>query len=197
MSRPRANLRRSARGPTCVQSQRGISLVEAATVVSILGVLLAAFTPTFFKQVRLSKVSEATDQLARMHQATAAYYEQTLRVDNHLRSACLPLSAGPTPVAPSPIPVVVDFASAEQHGHATWRALGLEPIEARFSYAMIVKQPGCGPRKDASAPLVVFRAEGDLDGDGERSLVERAAVATPDERSLTPYGILKVERRVE
>ncbi len=171
--------------------------MESATVVSVFGVLLAAFTPTFFKQVRLSKVSEATEQLARMHQAAATYYEQTRLVDNHLRSGCLPGSAGPTPVVPSAVPVVVDFANGNQPGHETWSALGLEPIEARFSYAIIVKQPGCAPRKDAPSPLVLFRAEGDLDGDGERSLVERAAVASPDERSLTPYGTLKVERRVE
>lgn len=167
-----------------------------ATIISILGVLFAAFTPTFLKEVRLSKLSEATDQLERMHQAVTTYYERSVRVGGHLRSGCLPGSAGPTPPAPNPLPVLIDFASAE-HGQATWKALGLTPINGRFSYSLIVKQPGCAPRKDAAAPLVIFRAEGDLDGDGEHSLVERAAVATPDERTLAPYGILKVERRVE
>jgi hypothetical protein len=43
---------------------------------------------------------------------------------------------------------------------------------------------------------VTFRAEGDLDGDGERSLFERRARGTED-GTLVPVGILYVRDRVE
>ena len=42
-----------------------------------------------------------------------------------------------------------------------------------------------------------FRAEGDLDGDGERSIFERRAAADPDSGELVPIGILYVRDRVE
>ena len=166
-------------------------------MIALIGVLLAAFLPTFLREIRLSKVAEATDELARLHQATAAYYEQSRIVGGRLRYGCLPESAGPTPVTPTKKRELVDFVADTEPGRETWRALGLLQREGRFSYQVEVLAPGCGPRADVPTPLVIFRALGDLDGDGERSLVEREAAATSDQRHLVPIGVLKVERRVE
>jgi hypothetical protein len=62
---------------------------------------------------------------------------------------------------------------------------------------VLIAAPGCGPRVDPPSPLLTIRAEGDLDGDGERSLIERSAVASPDQSQLIPFGVLRVDRRVE
>jgi hypothetical protein len=159
---------------------------------------LAAFVPTFLSKVRLSKISEATEQLASLHHATAAYYETPHRIAGRARSMCLPEGAGPTPKAPSSTLVPVAFAADETDGHETWRALGLSDAEVRYSYTLVVPAPGCGPRTSMPYPLVTYRAEGDLDDDGVHSLLERtAAAATGDPSTLRSTPILRIVQRVE
>ncbi len=175
----------------------GLSLVESAALFGLAGVLIAVFVPTFVAQLRLSKVSEATEQLAALHAATAAYYATDHRVDGKLRRMCLPESAGPTPASPAVYPMDTDFAAKETPGNATWQALGMAGAHVRYSYQVIVAAPGCGPRENSPRPLVTFRAEGDLDGDGVRSTLERSATASSDQSTLTPSALLRVVQRVE
>jgi hypothetical protein len=175
----------------------GLSLVESAALFGLTGVVLAVFVPTFVDQLRLSKVSEATEQLAALHAAAAAYYGTEHRVDGKLRRMCLPDSAGPTPAAPAVYPMETAFADKDTPGNATWRALNLTSAQVRFSYSVIVASPGCGPRENPARPLITFRAEGDLDGDGVRSALERTATATSSQDALTPGPILRVTQRVE
>ena len=59
--RPRAN-RRSLR-------RSGLTLVEVTLVISVVGVLLAVFIPTFVRELRTSKISEAATQLEALHRA--------------------------------------------------------------------------------------------------------------------------------
>ncbi len=172
-------------------------MVESAALFGLTGVVLAVFVPAFVSQLRLSKVSEATEQLASLHAAVAAYYTADHRVDGKLRRMCLPESAGPMPAAPAVYPMETDFAAADVPGRATWEALGLSSAQVRYSYQVIVASPGCGPRENPPRPLITFRAEGDLDGDGVRSLLERTATAANDQQSLTPGPILRVRQRVE
>lgn len=159
-------------------------------MLSLTGVLLAAFLPTFLRAVHTSKLSEATELLSAMHRQAAAYYATQSTGEGR----CLPESAGPYPERPSATPVVVDFG-ADAAGAHTWQALRLSaPRPLRFSYELAVAEPGCRTRP-RGVPAVFFRAHGDLDGDGEQSLLERAAQPTAD--TLAPIGPLRILARTE
>jgi hypothetical protein len=91
----------------------------------------------------------------------------------------------------------VDFASIDVTGRESWMALGLAAGHLRYSYELSVAEPGCGPRSAPNYPAVVLRAHGDLDGDGQRSLLERAAGISQDQRSLLPIVPLRIVDRIE
>ena len=165
----------------------GLTLVETAVLVSLAGILLAVFVPTFFAKLRTSKVQEASDMLESIHRATAAYYETR----HERQRRCLPPSAPPTPAEPSASPVQVDF-SAEP-----WASLGIPNEDRlRYSYELIVPSAGCDVRVPAGRPLFTIRAYGDLDDDGVRSTFERSATLDEDGK-VVPLGVLYVSRRIE
>ena len=68
----------------------------------------------------------------------------------------------------------------------------LHPL--RYAYEVTVSEPGCRERA-STPPAIWFRAHGDLDGDGEPSLLERAA--TPKGGVLVPVGPLRIVARTE
>lgn len=165
----------------------GLTLVETAVLVSLAGILLAVFVPTFIAKLRTSKVQEASDMLQSIHDATAAYYEE--RHDRQRR--CLPASSTPTPPEPSASPVDVDF-SAEP-----WASLEIESEDRlRYSYELVVPSAGCDVRVPTGQALFTIRAVGDLDEDGERSTFERSATLDEDGK-VVPLGVLYVTRRIE
>ena len=165
----------------------GLTLVETAVLVSLAGVLLAVFVPTFIDKLRTSKVQEASDMLETIHEASVAYYET-----RHGRSRrCLPPSSQPTPPEPSAFPVEVDF-SAEP-----WASLGIQTEDRlRYSYELIVPSAGCDVRARPGRPLFTIRAIGDLDDDGVQSTFERSATLDEDGK-VVPLGVLYVTRRIE
>ena len=57
--------------------------------------------------------------------------------------------------------------------------------------------PGCAPHDLRGAAALIFHAEGDLDGDGERSILERSAALSPDQSELIAVRPLRIERRAE
>jgi hypothetical protein len=172
------------------RGRQRLSPLELALLACIVGIALAVFTPTFLRRVRTNKILEASELLQDLHDRTAAYYETSW--SNGLRH-CLPPRAGPTPQAPHVEPESVDFASSSE----VWAALDFEPDRPiRFSYEYLPSEVGCDLDSDGSTPLVIFRATGDLDGDGVWSRFERSATAT-DEGTLEPTGALHVYRRVE
>ena len=176
----------------------GLTVVEAAVVVCFVGVILAVFVPTFVAELSTSKLTEAPDRLAELHRRAASYYAARRRTEDGLLRHCLPPKAGPTPLLPSADPVTTAFDAEDSRGAATWAALGFLPSEAmRFSYAFLPRQTGCGLRSSADGQaILVLRAEGDLDGDGRRSVFERRA-RVDDRGELVPMGILEVRDRVE
>ncbi|MEC7525067.1 MAG: type II secretion system protein [Myxococcota bacterium] len=194
MSPSRSTLRRRSR----VQRQAGLTLVEAAAIVCVVGIILAVFIPTFIRQLRTSKTSEAAEHLELLHQRAAAYFMASHEgEEGALLRRCLPPVAGPTPRNPSREPAPVDFSSEETPGHDTWAALGFQPeIPLRYSYTFEPTASGCGLRSPQGTYLLTLRAEGDLDGDGERSVFERRATANED-GELEPFGILYVRDRAE
>lgn len=165
----------------------GLTLVETAVLVSLAGVLLAVFVPTFFAKLRTSKVEEASDMLESIHEATATYYET-----RHGRARrCLPPSSQPTPEEPSATPVDVDFTAEP------WASLGVQSEDPlRYSYELIVPSAGCDVRSRAGQPLFTIRAVGDLDDDGVKSTFERSATLD-EEGNVVPLGVLYVTRRIE
>lgn len=175
-------------------------MVQAAFVVCVVACVVAAFVPTFLRELRLSKVSEAAEHLQLMHTRAAAYYAAEHRPEGTIEPLrhCLPDAAGPTPGEPAEEPVEVDWTDATTPDGQTWTALGFAPTrDVRFSYLFEPVTHGCGLRSPGGTYLVTFRAEGDLDGDGERSVFERRAAANPETGELEPVGILYVRDRIE
>lgn len=180
------------------RAREGATLLQVALIVFVAGTVLAAFLPTFVRELRLSKVSEASENLARMHASAAAYFAMEHTTERGTSTHCLPPPAGPTPAAPSVEPIEVDWGDASTLDGETWSALGFAPARpVRFSYVFEPSADGCGLRSPEGTYLVTFRANGDLDGDGERSVFERRAAADPRSGELVPLGILYSRDRVE
>lgn len=177
--------------------REGVTLLQAAVGTSIVGCLLAAFVPAFVRELRMSKVAEASRQLEHMHLATSAYFATPHTFDGEEQRRCLPDAAGPWPAEPTEEARVVDF-EGEGIGRAGFTAIGFtveEPI--RFSYSLTPTVSGCDLHSPEGTYLVSYRAVGDLDGDGERSLFERRDRALDGEDVLEPVGILYVRDRTE
>jgi hypothetical protein len=179
------------------EQRRGVTLLQAAVGTSIVGCLLAAFVPVFVRELRLSKVAEASRQLERMHVATSAYFATPRTIDGEEQRRCLPAAAGPFPTEPTEDARVLDF-QGEGLSRAGFTAIGFtieEPV--RFSYSLTPTVSGCDLHSPEGTYLVSYRAVGDLDGDGERSLFERRDRALDAEDALEPVGILYVRERTE
>ena len=173
-------------------------MVEVALLLCIAGIVLAVTLPTFLKSVRTSKVAEATVQLEALYRASAAYYwtAHLLPEGKHARQ-CLPAAAGPTPERPSPDPVGVDFTSPQTQGSESWSALGFNPsVPLRYRYSFLPDEAGCSLGSVKGKRLLMLRAEGDLDGDGEYSTFERS-FATDEDGRLIPSRLLLVRDRTE
>lgn len=172
-------------------------MVQVAISIAVVGSLAAAFVPTFVRELRLSKIAEASRELERMHLATSAYFATPREVDGTTVQRCLPVASGPTPAEPTVDAHEVDFV-AEGVERDGWRAMGFEIDEpVRYSYEMTPATTGCDLRSPDGTYLITYRAVGDLDGDGERSLFERRDRALDDEDALEPVGILYSRDRTE
>jgi len=174
-----------------------MTLLQAAATTSLVGCLLAAFVPAFLDELRLSRVAEAARQLERMHLATSAYFAAPHEVGGETLHRCLPDAAGPFPTEPTQDARRLDFVGPDL-ARAGFTAIGFtieEPI--RYSYSMTPTVSGCDLHSPEGTYLVSYRAQGDLDGDGERSLFERRDRALEEADVLEPVGILYVRDRTE
>lgn len=177
--------------------REGATLLQVAVFVSLAGCLVAAFLPTFVRALRLSKVAEASRQLERMHEASAAYFAAPHEIEGETYRRCLPVATGPFPEEPTREAHAVDFEGTDL-ARAGFDAIDFEIEEPiRFSYSMIPTVSGCDLHSPEGTYLVTYRAEGDLDGDGERSLFERRDHALEGEDVLEPIGILYIRDRTE
>lgn len=168
-------------------------MIEAGLLLSLVAVVLAVFVPTFVRRVRTNKISEAAELLQTMSRGANAYYDTSW---SSLVRRCLPPSAGPTPEAPTIEAEDVDFFSSDAVGAESWKALGFQPGRPiRFSYRYLSSADGCALPDSGDAVSLVFRAEGDLDGDGVRSTFERTA--TIDEGGFAQGQALIVHQRTE
>jgi hypothetical protein len=173
-----------------------MTLVEACAVVCVAGVFLAVFVPTFARELRTSKTSEAPELLRELHVRSASYFATTRRDGERRRRRCLPEAAGPAPEAPRVDAAPFAFTAEGAPGESTWSALGFAPERpVRYAYTYAPAAAGCDLASDGRAPALALRAEGDLDGDGRRSRYERRAVVRGD--ALEPFGVLLVHDRLE
>jgi hypothetical protein len=167
---------------------RGVTLVEAAIVISLVGILLAVFLPTFVRNLRASKIGEAPAHLQTLVEGFARYYPE---------NECVPAAAA-TPDAPSDEPNPVVFQHPETPGFETWAALGFEPDRpVRYRYEVIPHIEGCGVRVPPGQVLITFRAVGDLDADGHHSTFERELTLDETTGRVVDRGLLYVRDRVE
>src|SRR5690606_11262502 len=174
-----------------------LTLLEAAVLFAVVGGMLAAFLPVFFREIRSSKTEEASRNLAELHGRAAAYFAaKHLSEEGLLVSRCLPESAGPAPASPSERPQNVDFTAEEIPGHVTFPVLGFQPDSVRFRYTLVSHRAGCDLEPRGAGPDVELVAEGDLDGDGELSTFVRGA-AIDEHGELSPLGPLRVKDRTE
>lgn len=185
--RRRAHLRRA-----------GLTMVESALLVAVVGGLLAILVPTFVRHIRTSKTAEAATELQRLHDRAAAYFAAAHpQPDGTLARRCLPQGAGPAPAEPSEELVDVDFHDPSTPGHATWEALDYQPEgRVRYRYTFLPAQAGCGITGGDDRTVLLLRAEADLDGDGELSRYERRATVNED-GLLVPMGVLYVQDPME
>lgn len=178
------------------RGQAGITVVEASLLIAIAGVLLAVVIPTFMQKVQVSRISEAGEQLDQMYIGILAYHGSLQHLDAGPRMGCFPPPAGPTPAVPTAAGLELDFFEEGVPGAATWRALEFNPEGVvRYSYTFLPAQEGCEVPDPAPPVIVRWRAEGDLDGDGELSTFERSASLDGDQ--LLPEPLLLVQRRTE
>jgi len=179
-------------------SQAGLTLLETAVLVCVVGVILAVFVPTFVRHIRTSKIAEASEQLASLHRSAASYWNARHTVADGARlTHCIPAQAGPAPEHPAVDPIEVDFASEDTPGHETWEDLGFRPDQrVRYSYTFDPSKSGCELGATPGVPLLTIAAEGDLDGDGKLSRFERRADVS-NGGDLVPVGVLYVTDRVE
>ena len=174
------------------RARPGLSLVEAGLLLCLAGIVLAVFVPTFMRRVRVNKLSESAELLEELSNRAAVYYATSWDGKRH----CLPPAAGPTPAAPTVDRSAVDFFSKDWVGHLSWQALGFQPDRPiRYSYSYTPSESDCDLIDRKEPVTVSFRAEGDLDGDGVRSIFERQA--TIDRNGLTSLGALHVHQEVE
>jgi type II secretory pathway pseudopilin PulG len=166
----------------------GFTLLEAALVVSITGMVLAVAVPTFVRTLETSKAAEASEQLATLFRNSAAYYAVARPTTGPKLAYCLPAAAGPAPLLASVNPVPVDFGAADTPGSPTWRALEFAPKEAlRYRYTFLPHGPSCLIDEPIQPSTLTLRAEGDLDGDGTLSRFERRG-------QLRAFGVLEPDK---
>ena len=173
-----------------VRSPNGFTLIELMVVVAILGILVAVAVPAFVKYARRTKTAEAEQMLAYIFRQGTAYYTGE-RVAGQgtgilIAADCVPDNAGPTPGAPAPDQTrhTADFPAASP----TWESLQIHTGDALYFVYTFDTTAGttCNLR---NADAFTARAEGDQDGDGIRSLIERAAWANPNAEIQGSAGI--------
>lgn len=149
------------------------TLIELMIVVAIIGVLAAIALPSFSVYIRSVRSAEATTNLSTMFKGASSYYSRELASKGlgatNAGSCSVPSTAGTLPAAPDDQKHQVDFTAVP-----TFEALGFSsPDPVYFGYGVTSTGGTCG--NAGNADIYTFYAIGDLDGDGDTSLIELAA----------------------
>ena len=159
-------------------------------VVAILGVLAAIAIPAFSGFVRRSKTAEAGQNLNVLFKLAASYMAQ----EYASRGTTAPIpgtycSVGSDALTPTPNATKQAFAASDNG-----QALGFAIADLVYFGYGIIGSNQCGWLPDA--PIYTFYAQGDLDGDGQRSTFEMA-VGTDESRTLRHARGLYIQNELE
>lgn len=137
--------------------ERGVTAVEAAIAVALVGSLLSVAVPACVRELHASHFAEPVGGLARMSSAAVARAQGREALDAFGPAAPLTPAVAPRGVR------AVDPPDAWEH--PTWRALGFRasPAGVPHAYAFAF---------DSGPSFCVAHAHGDLDGDGITSTFE-------------------------
>ena len=141
--------------------ERGLSAIETAIGVSIVGSLLAIAIPTFARNLHVTYYAEATTGLSRLSDNAVTRAQRRPTPDAFPRSA---------PITPSPPPR--GRKEADPPGtwaHPTWVALDFQATPDGTPHAFSY---GFDSRLGDDESSFVAHAHADLDGDGETSTIE-------------------------
>lgn len=162
--------------------ERGVTMLEAAIGVSLVGSLLAIFIPTYVRGLHGSRLVEATDGLDRIGTHAIAGARGKAAHD------AFPDSAPLTPAAVPRGALVVDEDGTWEK--PTWVALDFRPAPAGTPHAFAFVFTN---RVDSDSSQFVAQAHGDLDGDGVTSTFEIRGTATGTEAKLEPGMYVEAE----
>lgn len=156
--------------------QRGLSMIETALAVSMLGILLAVGVPSFLRYTEQGKTVEAARQLQRLHAAEHAYYAAS--AESGPRGIFV--AARPLPGVPTAQRFPAN--AAVWTGAPDWAALGFSIEHAHF-YRYEVQAPTPGEGFTAVA-------QGDLNGNGNLSTFARTTRVRGGELVAEPLRIV-------
>jgi hypothetical protein len=155
---------------------RSLSPIEAASLVSLAGCVLAVVVPTFTRNVHASYVSEATRGVGELSAKAAARLDAARVID------ALPESA---PLTPTAVPRGVRVQDPPgTWAHPTWRALDFG-FEREHAYAF-----GFDAERGENTARFRVHAHGDLDGDSVESTISiDGAFVPPGPVKLSPLDV--------
>lgn len=175
----------------------GFTLIELMVVVGTVGVLAAVAVPAYTQYTRRAKTAEPVSNLKSLYQHLTTYYHQE-RFGKGLggvgNTHCTVPDQAPIPAAPTARKQ--PFVAPPGSPFALVGFTINEPVY--FSYELSGVGAGCGvvPAPPAGAlPSAVYtlRSRGDLDGDGQRSLVELAVGVDSDGSLVRAAGFYWVD----
>jgi type IV pilus assembly protein PilA len=161
-------------------SRRGFTLIELMVVVCILGVLAALAIPAFIGYMRRARTSEAVQTIQSIYASAAALYASeraTRGIASSVVTACVAETTDLSPSTPSQ-----DKQSFT--GGAGFDQLIFKQADyVYFGYGISSIAPSgggivCFTNPTALSQIYTFYAQGDLDGDGDRSTFELAVGAS-------------------
>lgn len=148
------------------RNHRGFSAVELAIGVSLLGSLAAIAIPTIARVAYASHLVEATAGVERIASAAIAHAQGRPATD------AFPAAAPLTPAEPPRGIREVDVPGTWEH--PTWKKLNFEAVPLGIPHAFSFAFEG---NSSPGKSTFLARAQGDLDGDGQRSTFEMRGAA--------------------